>query len=572
MIHEQTGMKPLMRVGSIQVDGENYATMTSMGACDAQNKSIYYDPTIYMLYIHFDGYTIPWGHTVRLGLVLGFCDKPGLLNGAYYNDIYYDPRIISVPSLKKQKDNLFAGILQHTGGSVTFINSDGYFENLISDWNIFGQPIRIYAGFDGLSFSDFRQIFTGNVDDYKYDFESFTLNIVDMRKFLSRKIPINQFSTTTYPYITADNGGRVMPIAYGSIRNAPMICLNETAPAPSTYRFFLADTTYSSINSVSAVYIDKQALSTTKWSFIDDSVYISTGVSTTTVGGDDVYVCDQLSNMTADFISYSTMTLGLNVISDILYNYAQVSTNTAVNNYDSTEWTSALALSKQVGIYLEDETEITEVIKDICVAEDGIFLVMDDGRFTFRHESTTYGLDRTIESDEWLDEPAIEYKREEYLTSLKIKYDKNQTESDDFKSYTNFNYESTSFEKFKTYAQKEIKTVLTSTTDVYNKSESVMQRSKDIVPTITRKLKQQHIDLDIMDIIQAEHGRWSSTTKQWAKYRLIGIQKDLNNAQLSWTMRWLEDSTSKIDAYSYIVDVDGNYITDVDGNYLIGLN
>jgi hypothetical protein len=351
-----------------------------------------------------------------------------------------------------------------------------------------------------------------------------------------------------------------------------MVCLNETAGAPSTYQFFLADTTYNAIQSVSAVYIDKQALSTTKWTFLNNSVYISTSVSTTTAGGDDVYIVDSLTNLTADFISYSTLTLGLNVISDILYNYAQVSTDSAVNNYDSTEWVTSLALSKQVGVYIDDETEITEVIKNICIAEDGIFLVLDDGRFTFRHESTTYVIDRTIESDEWLDEPQIEYKREEFLTSLKIKYDKNQSQSDDYKSYTNFNYESTSFEKFKTYAQKEIPTILTSTTDVYNKSESVMQRSKDIVPTITRKMKQQHIDLEIMDIIQAEHGRWSSTSKQWAKYRIIGRNNNLDTMENTWTMRWLEDLTDKWIPYYYIVDVADDHIVDIDGNKIMGIN
>jgi hypothetical protein len=189
MTWDETNMNALLRIGSIQVDGENYARMTSIGACDAQNKSFYYDPVSFMVFVHFDGYTIPWDKIVRLGIILGFCDKPGLINGAYYDDIYYDPRIISVPSLKKQKDNLFAGILQHTGGNITFINTDGYFEDLVRDMNIFGQPVRIYAGFDGLTFSEFRQIFSGNVDDYKYDRETFQLNIVDSRKFLSRKIP-----------------------------------------------------------------------------------------------------------------------------------------------------------------------------------------------------------------------------------------------------------------------------------------------------------------------------------------------------------------------------------------------
>jgi hypothetical protein len=249
----------------------------------------------------------------------------------------------------------------------------------------------------------------------------------------------------------------------------------------------------------------------------------------------------------------------------MLYNYAYVSTASAVNNYDSTEWSSELTLSKQVGIYLNDEIEISEVIKNVCIAEDGIFLVMDDGRFTFRHETPIYIVDRVIQSDEWLDEPNIEYKREEYLSKLTIQYDKNQSESTGWRSYTDTNYESTSYEKFKTYADKTINTVITSTSDVYDKAESVMVRSKDIVQTVTRKLKQQHIDLDIMDIIACEHGRYSDSEleKPWALYRLIGIQKDLNNAQLTWTMRWLQNC-------DFLIADDGDYLVGDGGDYLIG--
>lgn len=569
--YEDTGITGLLRIGSLAIDGVNYANTTSMNACDLQNMSFYYDPATFMLSIHFDGYTVPWGKTVRMGNILGFCDKPGAINGAYYDNIYYEPRILSVPQLKKQKDNLFAGILQHTGGNITFINSDGFFEDIIRDWNIFGQPIRIYAGFDGLSFSDFRKIHSGIVDDYSHNREQFKINIGDARKFFSRKIPINQFSTAEYASLSTDNSGKVKPLAWGNVKNAKLICLNENATVPSTYQFFLADTEFNTINSVSQVKVDDIVLQSSKYSFVDDTLYISSGQSLTDKSGETVYIADNLTNITASFNSFSTNTLGLNVISDVLKNYASISTATIVNNYDSTEWALELADSKQVGIYIAKETEISNVIKDICVAEDGIFLVLDDGRFTFRHESTNYTIDRTVESDEWLDPPEIDYDRAEYLTSVKIKYNKNQAKNES-ESYTNTTYESTSYDKYKTYAQKEIDTVLTSTTDAYTKSELVMNRSKDIVATVTRKLKQQHIDLEIMDVIQAEHSRQSETIKQWAKYRLIGISKDLNSAENTWTMRWLEDLDDRFTETYYLIDIDENKIVDIDGNHIIGLS
>jgi len=539
---EETNMVELLRIGSMNVDYEHYSRQTSMAACIAQNKSFYYDNLTYMIFVHFDGFTVPWGHVVELGIIMGFSNKPDSDNNAYYDDIYYEPRILSVPALTKQRDNLFYGILQYTGGSVVLNNQDGYFEDLIGSINIYGQPVRLYAGFDGLSFGEFRQIYEGMVDDYSYDFDSFSLNLADIKKFLTRKLPINQFLTSVYPDLNSNNNYKGKPLAWGSIRNAPLICLNEMSTVPSTYQFYLADTSYNSILSVGAVYMQGMELSTTNWSWSGDKVYISTSASTSS-GGSTLTIDASLQGVTADFVSASTTMLGLNVISDILKNYAFLSTDSLVGNYDSTEWATSLALSRQVAIYINEEKEINEIIKDICVSEDGYLLVLDNGSFTFKKDSTTYTTIRQIYSDEWLDDPQIEYKREEYLTSVKISYDKNQF-SNSFRRYINTNYETVSYNKYKTYALGEMETALTSTTDVYNKSELIMIHSKDIIPTVTRKIKQTHIDLEVGDIILAEHGRESDTTKYWKQWKLISISKDLDNAELTWVMRWVSDSTT----------------------------
>lgn len=417
---------------------------------------------------------------------------------------------------------------------------------MTQDWNIFGQPVRILFGFDGLDFSDFRQVFEGIVNDYSYDRDKFQLSIIDPRKFFSRKIPTRQFDATTYPNMEPDNVGKVKPLAWGDIRNAPLVCVNELSAIPSTYTFYIADTTENPVNSVSAVRIDGVTLSTTKWTATSGFLYISTSASTSDNSGDTIYVSDNLGAITADFNAYSTNTLGLDVIQDILLNYAGLSTAVAVDNYDSTEWTLERALSRNVGIYLNEETEISDVIKDVCVAEDGIFLVMDDGRYTFRHESTTRTVDRTIRTDEWIDDPKVDYKRNEYLTSVKIKYDKNQ-EDDEYYSYTNTTYESDSFSRYKTYAQKEFETVISSSDAAAAKSETVMTISKDIVPTVTRKTKTQNIDLEIMDVIEAEHGRQSVAAKPWAEYEIIGIQKDMNKAEVQLSMRWRQDIDAPTD-------------------------
>lgn len=541
---EDSGNITYLRIGSIEVDNEHFSRQTSITACILQNKSFYYDSETFMIFLHLDGFTVPWGKIINIGIILAFSNKTNTGNNIYYDGMPYDTRIKSVPALSKNRDNLFYGILQYTGGSVVLDNTDGYFEEFIGSINIFGQPVRIYAGYPGLDYSDFRQIYEGYVDDYKYNRDTFEINIADKKKFLSRKIPYNEFDTATYPYLKTDNAGKVKPLAWGSIRNAPIVCLNETSTLPSTYQFYVVDTTYNPLLSVSNVYANSKTLSTALWSYSTTGlVYVSSSATIIDSGNSTTVIASNLGTLTADFVSASTEMLGLNVITDMLKNYATISTETLVNNYNSTEWIASLTGSREVGIYVRNETQISEIIQKICVAEDGIFLVLDDGRFTFRRDSTTYTSVRTLQLDEWMNDPEVEYKRSEYLTSIKVKYDMNQN-AGSYKSYTDTTYEATSFFKYRTYSQIEQDTVLTSTVDVAVKSDLVMKHSKDIIPTVTRKTKTQNVDLEINDIILASHSRLSESTAVWKKYKLIGINKDLDSNEVTLIQRWVSDSTT----------------------------
>lgn len=541
--YEDSGRVTYLRIGSLTVDYEAYSQQTSITACILQNKSFFYDNVNYMLYMHLDGFTVPWGKIIQVGIILAFSNMSDSNNNIYYDGIPYDTRILSAPSLDKMKDNLFNGILQYTGGSVVLNNQDGYFETLISDINIFGQPVRLYAGFQELDFDDFRPIYKGYVDDYSYNRDSFTINIADAKKFLSRKIPINEFSISEYPNMKSDNSGKVKPLAWGSIRNAPLICLNELSTAPSTYQFYVTDTTYNPLLSISAIYVNSKELSTSEWSYSTTGlVYVSSDATIVDNGGSTMPVASNLGAVTADFVSASTKMLGQNVITDMLANYGNISTATLVNNYDSTAWATSLVDSREVAVYVNNEIEIKEIIEKICLAEDGIFLVMDDGRFTFRRDSTTYTLTRQIMSDEWLGDPEIEYRREEYLTSIKVRYDPNQS-AGSFRSYLDNTYETVSYNKYRTYSQLEMDTILTSTTDVETKANIVMVHSKDIIPVITRKTKMQNVDLEIGDIILADHTRQSQDAV-WKKYKVIGRNLNLDDNEIEFTQRWVSDSTS----------------------------
>lgn len=543
------------RIGSLVVDDEEYTQQTSISDCVTQVKSFYYDNTTLTIYYHFADFGIPWGKIVRIGVICGFADKVGTVNGAYYDDIYYDPRVVNIPAMRKAIDPLFWGILQYTGGSATLINSDGFFETFI-ERELIGQPARLYWGFDGLAFSEFRKVFSGIIEDYSFSRDTFTLNIIDDRKFLSRSIPIRKFDKSEYPDISDDNAGTVKPLAWGVIRGAPLVCLDEMNPTATDYRFFVCDTTDHSITGVTNVILNGIVVDPGDWTYADGVVTMAASVfvSDPSGSGDDYYVEDNLDSVTADFVGFAGITKGLDVIKDILLTYANV--QYIASNYDLTEWAAATLVSRDVGIYLNEETPINEVIQKICVAEDGIFLVKDDGLYTFRIFDYNRTPNRTIKTDEWLNEPTKKYQSKELLSSVKVQYNKHQ-DNDTWKSITNSDYQKYVLSKYKLYREKSFETVLVDDDDALAKTESIMYRSKEIYPVVSRKTKTQNIDLEIMDFIDAEHSRESDEIKDWSTWEIIGINKDLNNAEITLDMRWVKDIIYPSDLSDMWYRVDG---------------
>jgi hypothetical protein len=90
-----------------------------------------------------------------------------------------EPRVKSIPSIKKSKDPTFFGKLQFQGGSIKLDNADGFFDDF-KNKDIYGQAVRIKYGFDGIAYSEFRQIFQGFIDDISWNRKDFTIKVVDL--------------------------------------------------------------------------------------------------------------------------------------------------------------------------------------------------------------------------------------------------------------------------------------------------------------------------------------------------------------------------------------------------------
>jgi hypothetical protein len=218
-----------------------------------------------------------------------------------------------------------------------------------------------------------------------------------------------------------------------------------------------------------------------------------------------------------------------------------------------------------MGLYINDESEISKIIERVCVSDDACFIVKDDGKFTYRIYDENRTVSKTIKSDEWMNAPKFTKKLSELLSSVKVKYNKDLY-NDEFKNLLNTTYESEVYAQYDYKKEKSIETDLSDLTGATDKATTIITRSKDVLPSIKRTTKTQNIDLEIMDFVIADHSRESQTTKAWAVYEVIGITKDLNKAEVILDMKYVkDDETTAFETYIR-VDDSGNWRVDSDGN------
>lgn len=510
-----------------------YTKVQSIAELRVQNKGFWYDKAgsvtggVPAVLIHFDNWETPLGKLIQLKQVYGFCDKLDSTNGAYFNNTYYEPRIESVPTISKSKDPQFYGVIRFEGGTVTFNNSDGYFDNF-KDLNLYRQTARIKLGFDGLDYDDFSTVFTGFVESYKWDFDKFTLKIQDKRKTLTGKLPENAFTKADFPNISDDNVNKLKPIGFGNVRKAPLVCVNEEAsPTPAQYQYFLADTTYEDIYSLDTVYVDNVAISSSVYT-VD---YVNGILSINAAA-----VTDHITDVTASFCPRAIYN-SHEVVKTILRDYADVNFNNS--SYYQAEWGQAQANARNIQIYIDEETEIINVINDCMDASDAIFLIKDDGRFSSRLYDDDRAPSKTVENDEWMNDADVELDQSKFLSQVTVKYNP-EWASDKKRTYVNKTYETEVLERYAGTQSKEFETILETESGAIAKSESIMFFSKDIKEIVKRKTRLQHLNLEIMDFIEAlPMARYGNDTINQL-WEVLGITKNLITGEIDLTLRFVK--------------------------------
>lgn len=517
-------------VKSFRCGNELFTRVTSIVNLRAQNKSFYYDTANTFLYVHFDAWSYPWQYNNKIGYVNGFCDDVG--TSAYYDDQYYDPRLLEFPTISKQKDPLSFGVMTFNDGAIRLDNTDGHFDDY-EDLDIYGQPVRVLLGFYGMEYADFEQIYSGFIEDIERTPDEFVININDPRKKLSRQIPVRTFEYSEYPDLNESTLGKPKPIAYGEILDAPCICLNQEDPT-GPYEFMFMDTTDHSAESLDTVRID--GITDTPSSYDLDT-------GTFWLTSDQCMPDGNLLDVTCDFHG-SAIVNAVAVIEDINTLYADIayiSDNYNTTTCDDTEDNRAL----DVGLYIGEKKEISEIFSQICESCFMMYDIERDGKIAIKYFDKTAAADRTINDDEWLTDPEEIFDRDYLYTSVEVSYSPLISDGSG-PSVIDTTYQDEAYAKYREYKEIRKDTILTSSTDAATLAASIAEECHIIHPVVTRKTGIQNIDLDLMEIVLANHRRISAAPRE-LPYEVIGVEAE-RDYSVSLTMRRLYGYTDTIAA------------------------
>lgn len=518
------------QVKSFTVDATQYTEVTTMANLRSTNQSFYYAGEI--IYVHFDGFATPYGFTtIQMGITTGFSNKD-----IYLNDNFYQGKIISLPAITITWDDWYFSQRKYSGGNVQLINNDGYFDTFI-DQTIYGQECRIILGGTEIAYSEYKTLYTGYMKSFTTTIEVFSIVIGDQKDKIGRTLPISYFDTITYPNINDDNANKPIPIAYGYIRNAPVVCTNEDeAGPPANYNFKLCDTTYHSVvDSAPTVKVNGTAKAILNW---DASTATFDIANANYTPGDEVTATFQgYDDSTGKDGSGSLIEDGLDVISDIMENFCAITYNS--DNFDTTEWESHT--SYDVQIFIDKHVKVSEIIDQISRGELGVLVVEGAGLWTFKKIND--GAAKSIEI--WEDEIFPGMSREDngavYLTSATVKYNENY-DKEKYHEYTDNTEESTIYAEYGVYKNKEFITYLDDAADAESLAGDIMDEYGEIVPIFSIKTTIKAAELELFDTAVIHFDRMNNEWLSTIKCRVISITYNLNSPMnIDLKCKYIED-------------------------------
>ena len=544
-------------IKSLSVDGELYSRTLSLADCRETNKSFYYDTETTKLYIHFDNFEPPLDKSIFFGAAVGYSKLPNDLVEPTFNGIYYEPRLSSIPGIKKSIDPLFFGLLKYFTGTVTLTNKDGHFDTWRAR-NLFGQPARVLVGDITDEYENFQTVVEGFISDDSRTFDEFSVELEDPRKALTQPVATNTLTTTNWPDLSDSNIDAVKPVAYGVIRNAKAICLNEEeTPTPALYTFLICDTEFNSVSALDKIYVDGVETAITGTADFTAGTFTMTAAS----------VSGNLGNVTIDFVGTS-FDNGVEIIKDLMLNYDSKPFNSSF--WDTAEVNTAETESRDTSLYINDGSrKLSEALESVSNDIDARFFTKNSGLYTIRiYDEDRTPITKELINDEWLDNPGIQNNGSEYLSSVIIEYKPDQ-ESDEYLRYENTDFQQEAFDRYKKLKVNTFTTNLPTLADAQDKSNTIMNISKLVQDIVTRKTSWDNFGIEPSDFVIGSPTSRLSEADIRGIYEVMDISNNPDDFSINLSLRFIKNAPAAA-TYSTIDDNIDSPISDNNDMDLLG--
>jgi len=212
--------------------------------------SFYHDLASRTLYVQTTAADSPLLHKMQIFFKMRFSSgKNPDLNTLVIDDEYYRPRLLpgGLNLGRMEIESIFYGTGIVNSCSVTFDNSDGYFDRYARKYTWKGRLVEIYHG-DGANQvdpADEAQVGTFRILNYEIDDRTFILNLESAIRSFSVTLPIRKFLIADYPNMDPAIAGKYIPYLRGPWIGAPCYLIDSGAN-----RWKIADHALDYINQV----------------------------------------------------------------------------------------------------------------------------------------------------------------------------------------------------------------------------------------------------------------------------------------------------------------------------------
>lgn len=478
-------------IGAVTVGLVSFTQKASLSDCEGDDESFFWNNSTQTLYVHFAFDDIPETAPVTIGIQGGY-SYIGTKESIYIDDVEYQPRIMSLPNIKKKVDASQVGKMKFQDQITALGNGDGELDDFIQ--NPIPGAEASYVLFDTETDTELYY-YTGFITSDKNTIEILTMKIQDKRRRENLKVPYTRFDSTTYPDMESKYIGKIIPEGYASHTGVKCFPTNGDATTPTNIDFKYAT----------------DATVLTEVRVKDDDVWsiVATASSTPGSGIFSVLYADATNASGAVLECVADVTLRSetnpgDVIKDMNDRYNSVTYD--ASSYDLTEWAAEKAKLADIALYMDKDQEFFKWIELIQNGSDLFFVydIQGDGKRSLRVNDPNRAVTRTILYHEIKNDlKPVDRDFQEFSSTVTVLYSHNWQHDTDERVKVD-TYEDAVLEKYQFSQDSEFPSLLTSQSDATDKADAIALDQSEARPIFTVVLHEDSLSgvtLKLYDVV-----------------------------------------------------------------------